>query len=117
MSFFFLFQGYDSHDAPDVAEKKRLRKVKDEEELLRYLLKQKKHQPKLKRKLDKASIRETLSKHFKGEESQKVLELIAEPQIVTAKDLFTAYLAITNKKRIKVLIALMMMDEDQEYEH
>ena len=117
MSFFFYYLGYDSHDAPDVAAKKKLAKVRDEEELLRFLLKQKKNQPKLNRKLDKDSIRETLEKHFKGQESEKVLELIAEPEIVTAKDLFNAYLAVTNKKRIKVLIALMMMDEGEEYEH
>lgn len=118
MSFFFYFLGYDSHDTAidHDAIKKKLRRVKDEEDLLRYLLKQQKKKPtKLARELDKDSIRETLLKHFKGEESDKILELIAEPEIVSAGDLFKAYLAITNKKRIQVLMALMMLDEEQEH--
>ena len=120
MSYFFYFLGYDSHDGglDHDALKKKLRRVKDEEDLLRYLLKQQEAKPKFARKLDKDSIRKTLLKHFKGEESEKILELVAQPEIVSAKDLFKAYLAITNKKRIQVLMALMMLDaEDQEYEH
>lgn len=117
MSFFFYFLGYDSHDAAvdHAAVKRKLRRIKDEEDLLRYLLKQQKKKPKLERELDKDSIRETLLKHFKGEESDKILELIAEPEIVSAGDLFKAYLAITNKKRIQVLMALMMLDEEHEH--
>ena len=90
------------------------RKVDDEEALLRYLLKQRENQPELERKIDKDTIRETLEKHFRGEESDKKLELVSQPEIVTANDLITNYLAITNKKRIQLLMALMMMDDENE---
>lgn len=116
MSFFFFYQGYDSHDGADP--KKRKRRVDQEEALLRYLLRESEKQPKLSRTIDKDSIRETLVKHFKGQESEKILELIAEPEIVTGKDLLKAYLKTTNTKRIHLLMALMMLDEeDQEYVH
>jgi hypothetical protein len=121
MTFFFYFLGASTEDSHDPGlDAKRLRKIKDEEELLRYLLKQqeKEKKPKLEAKLDKDSIRETLEKHFKGEESEKLLELVAQEEVRTARDLFNAYLAITNKKRIQVLMTLIMLDEeDQEYEH
>lgn len=90
------------------------KKLDDEEALLRYLLKQKENQPELNRKIDKDSVRETLLKHFKGEESDKILALVDLPEIVTAKDLFNSYLAITNKKRVQVLMALMMLDDENE---
>jgi hypothetical protein len=122
MTFFFYFLGYDSHDGPavdsDRLPKKRRREQEDEEDLLRYLLKQQDKKPKLSRKLDKDSIRETLQKHFKGQESEKILEIIARPQVVSARDLFKAYLAVTNRKRIQVLMALILLDEDEDqYEH
>ena len=122
MTFFFNFLGYDSHDGPavdsDRLPKKRRREQEDEEDLLRYLLKQQDKKPKLSRKLDKDSIRETLQKHFKGQESEKILEIIARPQVVSARDLFKAYLAVTNRKRIQVLMALILLDEDEDqYEH
>lgn len=90
------------------------RKVDDEEALLRYLLKQRENKPVLDRKIDKDTLRETLEKHFRGEESDKILELIKLPEIVTASDLFNSYLAITNKKRVQVLMALMILDEENE---
>jgi hypothetical protein len=113
VSFFFYFLGYDSHDGGvDRDAIKKQRRIKDEEDLLRYLLKKKENKPILARQLDKDSIRETLEKHFKGEESEKILELIKIPEIDTARDLFEAYLAMTNKKRIQVLMTLIMLEEE-----
>jgi hypothetical protein len=124
MTFFFYFLGYDTHDGGADTDglpkkhRKRQREVQEEEDLLRYLLKQQGIKPSLRRKLDKDSIRETLERHFKGEESNKILELVAQPEVRTARDLFRAWLAVTNTKRIQVLMALIMLDEDEEqYEH
>ena len=120
MSFFFFYQGYDSHDAPDVAAKKRERKVKEEEQLLRYLLRHQEKKPKLVRKIDKDSLRETLLKNFKGEEVKELLAVVAAPEVISAKDLVRAYqehLINQNLKKIKLLMTLIMMDEDEYNEH
>lgn len=102
-----IFDGADGHIW-------KKRKIDDEEALLRYLLKQREDKPSLDRKIDKDTVRETLLKHFKGEESDKILALVSLPEVVTAKDLFTSYLAVTNKKRVAVLMALMMLDDENE---
>jgi hypothetical protein len=120
MSFFFYFLGYDSHDvAKDVAAKRR-RHAKDEEDLLRYLLKQQEKKPKQIKQLDKESIRAALERNFKGPEIKEVLEVIALPQVVSGKDLIQAYQAKAakeNDKKMRFLMALIVLDEEEENEH
>lgn len=117
MTFFFYFLGYDSHDAPDVAATKR--RVRDEEALLRYLLDQQAKKPKLAKKLNKDSLRATLQRHFRGKEVEQLLKVVAEPEVISARDLINAYrakLTKVNRKKIDLLMAVLVLDED-EYEH
>lgn len=108
MTFFFYYLGYDSHDGPDVTAKR----VKDEEELLRYLLKQKGQEPKETKKLNKDSIRATLERNFKEPEVKEILAAVALPSVETNQDLLRA---VSNTKKIQVLMALIMLDEDNEH--
>jgi len=122
MSFFFYFLGYDSHDGGDALDSipKKRKRVNEEEALLKWILKQQDEKPKLVRKLNKDTLRDTLERNFKGDEVKELLEVVALPQVVSARDLVKEYKAkaiqVENVKRVEMLMMLIMLDEGEENE-
>jgi len=112
MSFFFFYLGYDSHDAAREVADAFKRKRKEEEEILAYLLKREQGKPKA---FKKSTLKATLLRNFKGQEVKKVIEVIAQPQVKSLKDLIKSYekvIAAKNRKRQQILMAIVLIDED-----